>query len=155
MQLSMLTGTDVSLLPEGEATEIVGLTADSRAVRPGFLFAAIVGTKTDGAQFVPQALAQGASAILIEAGVTVSAPVPVIADRNPRRRLALMAAKFYGRQPATIAAVTGTNGQNFRRDVFGARLGCRSDLEAASLRTGRHGKRPCERQIGAKKAGSR
>lgn len=134
MQLSALIGSDVSLPPEGEATEIVGLTADSRAVRPGFLFAAIAGTKTDGAQFVPQALAQGASAILIETGVAVSASVPVIEDRNPRRRLALMAAKFYGKQPATIAAVTGTNGKTsivtFLRQIW-ASLG----LDAASLGT--------------------
>lgn len=134
MQLSALIGSDVSLPPEGEATEIVGLTADSRAVRPGFLFAAIAGTKTDGAQFVPQALAQGASAILIETGVAVSASVPVIEDRNPRRRLALMAAKFYGKQPATIVAVTGTNGKTsivtFLRQIW-ASLG----LDAASLGT--------------------
>lgn len=134
MQLSALLGSDVSPLPDGDATEIVGLTADSRAVRPGFLFAAIAGTKTDGAQFVPQALAQGAAAILIESASSVTVPVPVIADRNPRRRLALMAAKFYGKQPRTIAAVTGTNGKTsivtFLRQIW-ASLG----LDAASLGT--------------------
>tara|TARA_R110002124_G_scaffold74257_2_gene199284 strand:+ start:397 stop:1866 length:1470 start_codon:yes stop_codon:yes gene_type:complete len=148
MQLSALIGSDVSLLPEGEATEIVGLTADSRAVRPGFLFAAIAGTKTDGAQFVPQALAQGASAILIETGVVVSASVPVIADRNPRRRLALMAAKFYGKQPRTIAAVTGTNGKTsivtFLRQIWTS-LG----LDAASLGTVGIVSARGERDIGA------
>jgi UDP-N-acetylmuramoyl-L-alanyl-D-glutamate--2,6-diaminopimelate ligase len=134
MRLSALIGSDLPTLPGGEATEIVGLTADSRAVRPGFLFAALSGTKLDGARYIPQAIEQGAAAILVETGTDVAVDVPVIADRNPRRRLALMAARFYGKQPRTIAAVTGTNGKTsivtFLRQIWVA-----LDANAASLGT--------------------
>jgi UDP-N-acetylmuramoyl-L-alanyl-D-glutamate--2,6-diaminopimelate ligase len=134
MQLSTLIGPDLPTLPKGDATEIVGLTADSREVRPGFLFAALPGTKLDGTAFIPQALKQGAAAILVETGRDVSVNVPVIADRNPRRRLALMAARFYDTQPDTIAAVTGTNGKTsvvtFLRQIWTS-----LNFDAASLGT--------------------
>ncbi len=133
MQLSALIGSDLAL-PEGGATEILGLTADSRAVRPGYLFAALPGTKLDGTKFIAQAIEKGASALLVPLDAAVTAGVPVIADRNPRRRLALMAAKFFGAQPRTVAAVTGTNGKTsiatFLREIWAA-LG----EEAASLGT--------------------
>ncbi|MBX3496753.1 MAG: UDP-N-acetylmuramoyl-L-alanyl-D-glutamate--2,6-diaminopimelate ligase [Parvibaculum sp.] len=134
MQLAALMGSDLPALPMGGATEIRGLTADSRAVKPGFLFAALPGTKVDGSRFIPQALAQGAAALLVPQGAGVEAGVPVIAVRNPRRRLALMAARFFGKQPGIVAAVTGTNGKTsvatFVRQIWAA-LG----IEAASLGT--------------------
>ncbi len=134
MRLAALIGSDPLLLPDGGATEIAGLTADSREVRPGFLFAALPGTKLDGTRFIPQAIERGAAALLVPAGSDVSAAVPVIADRNPRRRLALMAARFFGKQPRTVAAVTGTNGKTsivtFVRQIWTI-LG----YEAASLGT--------------------
>lgn len=134
MQLATLIGPDLPDLPEGGRTEILGLTADSREVKPGFLFAALPGTKVDGTRFIPQALAQGASALLVDALAEISADVPVVADRNPRRRLSLMAARFFGRQPETVVAVTGTNGKTsivtFVRQIWAA-LG----LEAASVGT--------------------
>ena len=96
--------------------EITGLTADSRAVRPGYLFAAIPGTRVDGRDFIDKAVTQGAAAILAPPGGPPAAAlaggaVPVITDDNPRRRLALMAARFFAEQPRVIAAVTGTNGK--------------------------------------------
>src|SRR3989338_6339595 len=102
MQLAALIGKESPALPEGGATEILGLTADSRAVRPGYLFAALPGTKLDGTKFIAQAIEKGASALLVPLDAAVTAGVPVIADRNPRRRLALMAAKFFGAQPRTV-----------------------------------------------------
>ena len=48
--------------------DIAGLTADSREVRPGWLFAAMPGSKADGARFVPDAVAKGAAAILAGIG---------------------------------------------------------------------------------------
>ena len=65
MQLAALIGTDALPLPEGGATEILGLTADSRAVKPGYLFAALPGTKLDGTAFIAQALDKGAAALLV------------------------------------------------------------------------------------------
>ena len=89
--------------------DIAGLTADSRAVKPGFLFAALKGVNSDGAQFIPQAEAAGAAAILC--GEKVSANVPVFVVDEPRKSLAHMAARFYPRQPEFIAGITGTNGK--------------------------------------------
>jgi UDP-N-acetylmuramoyl-L-alanyl-D-glutamate--2,6-diaminopimelate ligase len=91
--------------------DIVGLTADSRAVERGFLFAALPGTKVHGNSFIADAVKRGAVAVLGEPGVPAPAPVIRLESGNPRRSLALLAARFYGRQPGTIAAVTGTNGK--------------------------------------------
>jgi UDP-N-acetylmuramoyl-L-alanyl-D-glutamate--2,6-diaminopimelate ligase len=118
------------------AFDIVGLTADSRAVKPGFLFAAVPGTKMDGLSFVPQAIAAGAVAIMAECRPAAPLPEGVafaeVADM--RRALALTAANFYRRQPAVIAAVTGTSGKTsvaaFTRQIWAA-LG----LQAASIGT--------------------
>lgn len=92
-------------------TPITGLASDSRKVAPGFLFAALKGTRSDGRAFIPQALARGAVALLVPEGSRIDAPVPVIEDRRPAQRLAMMAAAFHGAQPAIMAAVTGTNGK--------------------------------------------
>jgi UDP-N-acetylmuramoyl-L-alanyl-D-glutamate--2,6-diaminopimelate ligase len=120
MKLAQLAGGDVSA-PD---LEIAGLTADSREVKPGFLFAALRGIKADGRDFIPDALARGAAAVLAEPGMPEDLAVPVIEDREPRRRLAEMAARFYPRQPATVVAVTGTNGKSstveFLRQIWAA-----------------------------------
>src|SRR5260370_77808 len=110
--------------------QIVGLTADSRQVRPGFLFAALRGAQQDGRVFAAEAVAKGAVAILTddEAALNLDADtrrrVAIIIDPNPHRRLALLAAHFYPRQPYTIAAVTGTNGKtsvvHFTREIWAA-----------------------------------
>ena len=114
--------------PNAADPEIVGITADSRQVKPGYLFAALRGTQRDGRAFAAEAAAKGAAAILTDdAGALPLDPdtrqrVPIIADPNPQRRLALLAARFYGRQPRTVAAVTGTNGKtsvaHFTREIW-------------------------------------
>jgi UDP-N-acetylmuramoyl-L-alanyl-D-glutamate--2,6-diaminopimelate ligase len=100
------------LLPAaGQDIEIAGLTADSRAVRDGYLFAALPGSKEDGSKFIADALYHGAAAVLAKTGTPPVADVPMITDDNPRRAFALACARFYARQPQTIAAVTGTSGK--------------------------------------------
>ncbi len=94
--------------------EISGLTADSRQVAAGYLFAALPGSQADGRDFIPQALAGGAVAVLAPEGTSLPAGaenVALVTDANPRRRLARLAAAFYECQPATAVAVTGTNGK--------------------------------------------
>lgn len=92
--------------------DIAGLAVDSRKVRPGDLFVALDGAHHDGAAFVDDALAKGAVAVLGKPALAERVwPVPLILDDNPRRRLALMAARYYALQPRTVAAVTGTNGK--------------------------------------------
>ncbi|EWY37521.1 UDP-N-acetylmuramoylalanyl-D-glutamate--2,6-diaminopimelate ligase [Skermanella stibiiresistens SB22] len=113
MRLTDLVSSEATPSVPSQARDplIAGLTSDSRAVKPGFLFAALAGGKVDGAAFVAEAVAKGAVAILGAPGTKAPDGVPVIEDANPRRRLALMAARFFGRQPAHVAAVTGTNGK--------------------------------------------
>ena len=123
--------TELMGAPLAKDVEIAGLTADSRAVAPGFLFAALVGTKADGRDFVPAALAQGAVAILAPEGSRLDLPagVVLITDPHPRRKLAQLAAAFHGAQPATMVAVTGTNGKTSVAMFYGQimeRLGVKS-----------------------------
>ena len=122
--------------PADGAREVAGLTADSRDVKPGFVFAALPGTRTDGARFIPDALARGAVAVIArpEARHMVPPGMAFLADDEPRRLLALMAARFHPRQPDTLVAVTGTNGKTsvaaFARQIWAAQ-----GLESASLGT--------------------
>jgi UDP-N-acetylmuramoyl-L-alanyl-D-glutamate--2,6-diaminopimelate ligase len=116
------------------ATEVMGLAVDSRAVKPGDLFFALAGLKTDGARFIDSAIASGAVAVVGDHPPPGALRVPFVATPNPRRALALAAAKFFPRQPSTIAAVTGTSGKTsvaaFTRQIW-QRLG----HDAASIGT--------------------
>jgi len=110
--------------------EITGVTADSRQVRPGFLFAALRGALTDGRRFAGEAVAKGAVAILTDdpealaLDEAASGRVAIVADPNPQRLLALAASRLYPARPKTIAAVTGTNGKtsvaHFTREIWQA-----------------------------------
>jgi UDP-N-acetylmuramoyl-L-alanyl-D-glutamate--2,6-diaminopimelate ligase len=109
------------------STDITGLASDSRAVQPGYLFAALSGTRDDGARFVDDAVARGAVAVLGRPELAARAAalgVRFIAAENPRLTLAHEAASFYGAQPRTVAAVTGTNGKTsvtvFLRQIWAA-----------------------------------
>src|SRR5579859_7391839 len=121
-ELAAVAGQEGRDIRMGGDLEIRGLSADSRRVEPGFLFAALPGAKTDGRRFIEAAIAKGAVAVLAPEGTVVPANVAYLADRNPRRRLALLAARFYARQPKTIAAVTGTSGKTstveFARQIW-------------------------------------
>ena len=135
MKLSELFDPGANSAPHLEGIEITGLTADSREVEQGYLFAALAGTEADGARFVPQAVARGARAILAAHDAAVpEVEIPVLRDDNPRRLFALAAARYFGSQPETAVAVTGTNGKTsvaaFVRQIW-SRLGMR----AASLGT--------------------
>jgi UDP-N-acetylmuramoyl-L-alanyl-D-glutamate--2,6-diaminopimelate ligase len=105
---------------------VTGLTADSRKVRPGNLFVAVPGTRTDGLAFVEAAVRAGAIAVAAQRPPTKPLPecVPLIRVSNARRALALAASRFHPGQPATIAAVTGTSGKTsvaaFTRQIWSA-----------------------------------
>jgi len=117
------------LLPEAAidarqaAIDIAGLSADSRKVKSGYLFVAIAGAKADGTHFAKQAAAAGVAAVVAEQRPEgLPSSVAYIQVDNARRALALAAAKFYPRQPQTIAAVTGTSGKTsvaaFTRQIW-------------------------------------
>jgi UDP-N-acetylmuramoyl-L-alanyl-D-glutamate--2,6-diaminopimelate ligase len=117
--------------------EFTGLAADSREVKPGYLFAALAGVRGDGADYIKDAVSRGAAVVLGRPELGACAKelgVRFIAEENPRLALARYAAAFFGTQPKTVAAITGTNGKTsvsvFLRQIWSA-LG----KEAASLGT--------------------
>jgi UDP-N-acetylmuramoyl-L-alanyl-D-glutamate--2,6-diaminopimelate ligase len=122
MKISDLAGPEIALPDAVAATDVTGIASDSRKVKPGDLFVALSGTKADGSAFVADAVSRGAAAVVVAAGTSVDASVPVVAVREPRRFLALAAARFYGRQPETMVAVTGTAGKTsvaaFTRQIW-------------------------------------
>src|SRR5438874_6004312 len=122
MRLRDLFGDDARIDPQGDAVDVTGLAVDSRAVKPGDLFFALAGHKTDGSRFIDAAIASGAVAVAGDHPPERAPRVPFVATPNPRRALALAAARFYPRQPATIAAVTGTSGKTsvaaFTRQIW-------------------------------------
>ncbi len=120
------------LADDGE-TDILGITADSRKVQPGWLFAALAGAAQDGRSFVPQAIERGAAAILSDGGVE-TIPVPHVIADEPRRALALAARVFYATQPRNLVAVTGTNGKSSTVD-FTRQIWAHAGLKAASMGT--------------------
>ena len=135
MTLGDLIGPEAKLPAPWSRVPIEGLASDSRAVRPGYLFAALPGTATDGGRFIADALQRGAAAILMPSGVThAGIAAPIVEDADPRHLLALIASRFFALQPKTVVAVTGTNGKtsvaSFLRQLWTGR-----GLAAASLGT--------------------
>ena len=131
LTLGQLLEGEAEVAPALAATRVTGVTADSRAAAPGMVFFAMPGAKTDGAQFAAQALAKGAVAVVAARPLDVA---PGLVATNVRRALACAAARLHPRQPATIAAVTGTSGKTsvaaFLRQIW---LACGE--QAASLGT--------------------
>ena len=116
MQLSVLVdGAEARIVKGSADVEILSLSADSRACEPGTLFAALPGTAVDGRNFVGGAVAAGASAVLAgdwDLDVIDSGSAALIAADAPRRSFSLICSNFFGVQPATAIAVTGTNGKS-------------------------------------------
>lgn len=134
MKLRDLLSADVVVDARHADILVGGVAVDSRAVKPGDVFFALAGAKTDGARFIDQAIAAGAVAVVGERQPAGEDRVAFITVTNARRALALAAARAYPRQPGTIAAVTGTSGKTsvaaFTRQIW-QRLG----HAAASLGT--------------------
>ena len=109
----LISGSPPTPLQLESNPEILGLTADSREVETGYLFAALSGARENGADYVDEAIARGAVAVLGNQNLTLAPNSPAVAirDTQPRRRLAEIAARFYPRQPSNIVAITGTNGK--------------------------------------------
>ena len=136
MRLSDVLPADIDPPPGAGSIQVTGITAASAAVGHGAIFAGLPGSKVDGAAYVPEAVARGASVIIVGRGKGISVPdgVALVEVDNPRAVLAKIAAKFAGHQPRCAVAVTGTSGKtsvaDFTRQIF-ASLG----HKAASLGT--------------------
>ena len=136
MRLSDVLPAEILAPPGAGSIEVTCITAASAAVTPGAIFAGLPGTKVDGATYIPDAVARGARVVIAGRGKAAALPegVTLIEVDNPRRVLALIAAKMSGKQPKCAVAVTGTSGKtsvaDFTRQIF-AHLG----RQAVSLGT--------------------
>ena len=134
MKLREIAPADGEFEARHAEIEVSGVTADSRTVRRGDVFVAIAGGKTDGLRFITPAIAAGAAAIAAEHAPPTPLPVGTafIQVANARRAVASIAAKFYPRQPRTIAAVTGTSGKTsvvaFTRQIWEANGHCAASI---------------------------
>ena len=108
MRLATLLDSE-SDSPRSDAA-VTGFAIDHRKVAPGTIFGAFQGTQVNGEDFIPAAIAAGAIAIVARPGLTVDGAA-YIADPEPRRRFARLAARFFAPFPGTTVAVTGTNGK--------------------------------------------
>jgi UDP-N-acetylmuramoyl-L-alanyl-D-glutamate--2,6-diaminopimelate ligase len=122
MKLGELFGADACIAPQAADLHVGGIAVDSRAVKPGDVFFALAGHKTDGARFTDAAIAAGAVAVAGEQAPQSPCNVPFVITPNARLALSLAAAKLFPLQPATIAAVTGTSGKTsvaaFTREIW-------------------------------------
>ena len=94
----------------GGDAAVTGFAIDHRKVAPGTVFGAFQGASVNGEDFIPAAIAAGAIAVVARPEAQVEGALH-IADANPRRAFARLAAGFFAPYPATIVAVTGTNGK--------------------------------------------
>lgn len=114
--------------------KVTGLTADSRRVAPGYVFAALAGSMAHGRDYVRAAIERGAIAVLSAGDLGFETGVPEIKTPEPRLALAIAASRLYPRQPSLIAAVTGTNGKSSTVD-FLRQIWAHAGLRAASMGT--------------------
>lgn len=112
---------------------VTGLAIDHRKVAPGTVFGAFAGEKFNGEDFIPAAVAAGAIAVVARPEARVEGAVH-IADANPRRAFAHIAARFFHRFPATCVAVTGTNGKTSTVEMT-RQLWRMAGFQAASIGT--------------------
>ena len=138
------TLSDLGLVAtSGANPDISSLIVDSRQLAKGCLFAAMPGVKIHGATFVQEALDQGAVAVLTDAkGAQIAgdaikaAGAALVISQTPREALARAAALWFGTQPKTMIAVTGTNGKTsvstFVRQIW-------TELELAAVNLGTTG----------------
>ncbi len=103
MQLGKLLGNE-------DETQITGFAIDHRKVARGAVFGAFRGARFNGEDFIADAVASGAAAVVARPEATVEGAVHIKAD-EPRERFARLAARFYGPFPEYTVAVTGTNGK--------------------------------------------
>ncbi|WP_299874470.1 UDP-N-acetylmuramoyl-L-alanyl-D-glutamate--2,6-diaminopimelate ligase [uncultured Sulfitobacter sp.] len=125
----------------GANPEITGIAVDSRAVKDGYLFAAMPGSRVHGGEFIQYALRMGAAAILTDAeGAALAADAlaesgaALIISDAPREALSLTASLWSGAHPATMIAVTGTNGKT-SVSTFVRQIWIEMGLEAVNLGT--------------------
>jgi UDP-N-acetylmuramoyl-L-alanyl-D-glutamate--2,6-diaminopimelate ligase len=115
--------------------DVTGIANDSRQVKTGDAFFALSGSKADGSKFLSDAAARGASVAVVADGTEAAGiEIPVVHVADPRLALAHSAAAFFGTQPKTMVAVTGTSGKT-SVTAFIRQIWERAGLSAASIGT--------------------
>jgi UDP-N-acetylmuramoyl-L-alanyl-D-glutamate--2,6-diaminopimelate ligase len=146
MKLREIAPADAEFEARHAEIGVDGVTADSRNVKRGDVFVAVPGGKADGFRFIDSAIAAGAAAVVAERKPATPLPneIGFMRVANARRALASIAAKFYPRQPATIAAVTGTSGKTsvvaFLRQIWKTNDHCAASLGTVGI-VSPHGER--------------
>ncbi len=104
---------NISFKGQSDNREIKAITYDSRKVKPGTLFVAISGMQDDGHEYIPQAIENGAVAVLSNGRSPITREIPILQVQNPRKAMSRIAAQFYGNpsKNMNIIGVTGTNGK--------------------------------------------
>lgn len=126
----------IQLPPIDQDIQLTGITLDSRKVQPGYLFAALPGTHSNGCDYIETAIEKGAKAILLPTGISfpnTEACVPIYND-NPRYIFSLIAALFYPKHPKHQIAITGTNGKTSTAD-FTRQLWALQQYNSATIGT--------------------
>ena len=135
---------DLGLAPTKPYSGVIsGIFSDSRSVKPGALFAALPGVQSHGADFIPQALQNGAKAVLTDpegyklaSKLLEDKDIGVVIAQEPRAALAAAAALWFEKQPGSIVAITGTNGKtsvaSFCRQIW-------TELEISAVNIGTTG----------------
>jgi UDP-N-acetylmuramoyl-L-alanyl-D-glutamate--2,6-diaminopimelate ligase len=124
MKLREILPADAEIEAGTADLDVGGVSADSRTIKRGDVFVAIEGRTADGVNFIEAAVAAGAVAVLAQRQTCahLAPQATFVRVGNARRALALIAAKFFPRQPHTIAAVTGTSGKTsvaaFTRQIW-------------------------------------
>ncbi|HEV8425538.1 MAG TPA: UDP-N-acetylmuramoyl-tripeptide--D-alanyl-D-alanine ligase [Actinomycetes bacterium] len=122
--LDEIGGVTGGRLVDGDPTATVtGVAVDSREVRPGDLFVALPGSRTDGSLFAVAAAQAGAVATMAPAGMVFAGPRVEVAD--PLAALAALGTAVRDRSAATVVAVTGSNGKTTTKDLLAAALATR------------------------------
>ena len=98
------------LAPIGDDSQVTGFAIDHRKVARGSVFGAFRGAVFNGEDFIGDAVERGAVAVVARPDAKVDG-VPLLADAEPRRLFATLAARFFGPYPDSVVAVTGTNGK--------------------------------------------
>ena len=104
----------------GPNVEIRGLSQDSRRVRAGDLYVALVGARVDGHEFVEQAIGSGAAAVLVQRRLAGSASQLIVPD--PRAAMGQIASHWRSQLPVRLVGVTGSNGKTTVKEMTAAVL---------------------------------
>ena len=123
----VLAATGGELLAEGKEQSFFGISTDSRTLRPGELFVALVGENFDGHQFIRQAVRSGSAGMIValrsaEALDTGDLQIPVIGVSDTLRAFGDLASLWRGKHSLPVVAITGSNGKTTTKEMVAAIL---------------------------------